>query len=447
MRVRTLWVFSELYAPEVTSTGHYLTAMAEHLAAVLAPEGIAVAVLCGQPTYAARGQRLPRRERRGGVTVHRCSGTTFDKDRLAGRLANTVTLTASTTLRALGSVRRGDVVVAVSNPPTMPAIAALAGRVRGARTVPLFHDVLPVVLETVAGRPAGSPMVRVARALVAVSVRRAAAVVTVSRASVAEVVGMGAEVDRTVVIPTWADADVHPPVGPEDPALGLRRAMGLLDKRVALFAGNFGRANQLDVVLDAAEHLRARRDLALVLCGEGPRRRWVEGEVRRRVLDNVYLAGPFPRSRQVEMFAVGDVSLVPLAPGMGRSSMPSRAYNSLAAGLPIVALADEGSELATLVREHDVGWVGPPGDAAALAVALETALDDPTPQARRERALAAAAGPCSAAVALASWTDLVRAVLDGAPIPRPTQGSDPRSATGPRRQQSVPVRMDAEEAP
>src|SRR5262249_44265859 len=60
-------------------------------------------------------------------------------------------------------------------------------------------------------------------------------------------------------------------------------------------------------------------------------------------------------------------------------SVPSRMYNVLAAGRPILAAADPESELARLVNEEDVGWVVPPGDAASLAAAIRTA------RAERER--------------------------------------------------------------
>ena len=45
-----LWVISELYYPEETSTGYYLTKIAEGLA-----DDFEVKVICGQPNYSRRG--------------------------------------------------------------------------------------------------------------------------------------------------------------------------------------------------------------------------------------------------------------------------------------------------------------------------------------------------------------------------------------------------------
>src|SRR6187551_2601474 len=91
-----LWVVSELYYPEETSTGYYLTRIAEGLA-----EHRDVKVLCGQPTYSARGTVAPRHEIHKGVEIFRASGTTLDKNVIPFRLLNMVTLGMSIFLKAL----------------------------------------------------------------------------------------------------------------------------------------------------------------------------------------------------------------------------------------------------------------------------------------------------------------------------------------------------------
>jgi hypothetical protein len=118
-----VWVVSELYHPEETSTGQVMTGIAEGLAA-----RFSVKVLCGQPTYAARGTRAPRAEVRRGVDIHRCVSSTLDKNRLAPRLLNAVTLSVSIFGQALRRFARGDLVLVVTNPPLLPFLMAAACR-------------------------------------------------------------------------------------------------------------------------------------------------------------------------------------------------------------------------------------------------------------------------------------------------------------------------------
>ena len=57
--------------------------------------------------------------------------------------------------------------------------------------------------------------------------------------------------------------------------------------------------------------------------------------------------------------------------------MPSRTYNTLAAGKPIIGVADAKSELAQVIMEEKVGWVIPPHKPELLVNAILDAASDP----------------------------------------------------------------------
>jgi hypothetical protein len=65
--------------------------------------------------------------------------------------------------------------------------------------------------------------------------------------------------------------------------------------------------------------------------------------------------------------------------------VPSRFYNLLAIGRPVILVSEADAEAALTVTEHDVGWVVEPGKADELANAVVHAAssDDPS---RAERA-------------------------------------------------------------
>jgi hypothetical protein len=137
----TLWVVTELYYPEETSTGYYLTRIAEGLA-----NDFNVKVLCGQPNYSARGTRAPKREVHQGVEIFRAFGTTFNKNVILFRLINMLTLSISVFFKAIFHIRRGEQVLVVTTPPSLPFIAAFAALFRGANYVLLIHDNYPEIL-------------------------------------------------------------------------------------------------------------------------------------------------------------------------------------------------------------------------------------------------------------------------------------------------------------
>src|SRR4051812_33791098 len=107
-----VWIVSELYYPEETSTGYLLTRIAEGLAAHRP-----VSVLCAQPTYSARGTRAPAVEDRHGVAIRRCRGTTLNKDILPFRFVTLITISVAIFVSLLLRVSRGDCVIVVTNPP------------------------------------------------------------------------------------------------------------------------------------------------------------------------------------------------------------------------------------------------------------------------------------------------------------------------------------------
>jgi len=157
-RSRTLWVLSELYAPELTSTGYFITRIAEHLAR---DPGRQVIALASQPTYSSRGTRASAREVLNGVNVRRFWSPALRKDTMLGRVTNLLVFTTQTAWSLLRSVSAGDTILAVTNPPPLPYLAALVARVRGARFVLLVHDMYPEVILAGGFAKPGSPVVRI----------------------------------------------------------------------------------------------------------------------------------------------------------------------------------------------------------------------------------------------------------------------------------------------
>jgi colanic acid biosynthesis glycosyl transferase WcaI len=356
-----LWIASELYYPEDTSTGYFLTRIAEEMA-----RSMPVTALCGQPTYAARGTRAPSRETRNGVSIRRCWATTLDKDRLPLKLINSATISVSLLVQALRRIRRGEKVLVVTNPPALPFFIALACSARRAVLLLLVHDVYPDVLVATGLIRRDGVLARLLKGLTRLLYRRAARVVVLGR-DMKELVARrrGGDEDAVVVIPHWGDADEIAPAPRSENEL-LQR-LGLEDGFVVQYSGNMGRPHALERVLEAAERLRNLRDVHFLFVGAGAKRRWLEREVERSRLHSVHLLPYLPRSELRVSLNACDVAVIPFVAGMSGVSVPSRMYNVLAAGKPIIAIADETSELARVVREEGVGWVLPPDRSEALA--------------------------------------------------------------------------------
>lgn len=357
---------SELYYPEDVSTGYFVTCLGEGLAPFYD-----VRVLCSQPTYQAKGQRAPATEVRKGVRIRRCPATTLAKDSLPLRVINAVTISASIFLNALFRISAEDVVIVVTNPPLLPYVVAAACRLRGARCLLLVHDVYPEILVRTGlmssdGWPAA--MLAWCSARLYRTVDRVIVIGRdMRRLFVAK---LGAKRDRVVLIPNFGDPDQISPKPREENAV--LRSLGVAERFVVQYSGNMGRTHGLEFVLEAARALRGS-NVQFLFVGAGAKRSWIEAICQREAIDNVAVLGYVARQELGNYLTACDVALVSLQPGMAGISVPSRMYNILAAGKPIIAVMDDDSELACLVQHELIGWVVPPGRPEAIVAAIEDA--------------------------------------------------------------------------
>lgn len=351
---------TEVYYPEDISTGYYLTSIAEGLA-----NKFSVKVLCGQPKHMSRGTTAPKHEIRNGVEIYRASATTFDKNVMLFRLVNMFTIGVAMFYNSLKRFRKGDHVLVVTAPPTMPVTTAIAALLRGASYTVLIQDSYPEILIAVGSLKKNSFLVGIIDFFNRWVYKYAAKIIVMGR-DMNELFRRktaGLEVP-VVTIPNWADLEtIHPTARESNPLL---KELGILDKFVFLYAGNIGHPTDVETIIESAEQLRDKEELYFLFIGAGAKKKWVEDQVRERSLTNVTVLDYRPRSEQIVFLNACDVGLIALINGMWGTAMPSRTYNIMAAGKPILALTEEGSELAQVIDEEKIGWHVTSGNAKGL---------------------------------------------------------------------------------
>jgi len=400
-------MISELYYPEETSTGHVLTKLAEGLA-----DRYSVHALCSQPTYSSRGTRAPARETRNGVAIERVWGLTLNKDVLWQRLLNASTISTSIFMRALTRLERGDVVLVVTTPPLLPIVTVAACKIRGASCVLIVHDVYPDVLIAAGMARSDAWGVRLLRALTRWLYRTVDRVVVLGRdmeTVVARKLGSD-QAGKIAVIPNWGDVDVVRPAPKRSSPMAQK--LDLSSRFVVQYAGNMGRTHGMEDVMEAARRLRSENVHWMVL-GSGAKRPWVEAYVVREGLRNVTVDGIRSREDQQDFLNACDVSIISFTPGMAGVSVPSRMYNSMAAGKPIIAVADADSELARVVTEERIGVVVPPGHIDELIATIQQMRADPAGlEEMGTRARAAVMAKYTLSHAISTYARLIGSLLD-----------------------------------
>jgi colanic acid biosynthesis glycosyl transferase WcaI len=366
------------FAPDTAPTGTVMT----RIVAELAELGHELHVVTALPWYRAhriepewqgglgRSERTPW----GSITrVHPFPGS--DKRNLMRRAAGFVgfsLLAGLAGVRAGGWFRKADVVLAMSPPLTLGLTGRLVGLAHRAPLVFNIQDVFPdAAVRT--GALSNRRLIRAAAWLERVSYQSARAVTVLSDDLAANVAGKLPEglAERVHVIPNFVDTEA---IVPADRMTAYRNELGIGDEAVVLYAGNVGFSQSLDLVLAAAAELT---EVTFVINGDGAARTQLEAAARARGLTNVRFAGYQTVARLAEVLATGDVHVVPLRAGLGDVSVPSKTYSSLAAGRPVVAAIDPGTEIPRLLDAARAGIAVPPDDPPAFVAAVRALVDDP----------------------------------------------------------------------
>ena len=304
------------------------------------------------------------------------------------RLANYLSYLATALLAGLCE-RRPDVIVATSPQFFCGWAGALLGGIRRVPFVLEVRDLWPASIAAV-GALRSRTLLRLVAVLERGLYQAAVRIVTVGEGYRDALLARGCAREHISIVTNGVDHAVFHP-RPRDPQLA--RRLAVVDRFVVVYCGTIGMAHGLEVVVRAAERLRAegRRQIVFVLAGAGARLAALRDQVARRQLDNVVFSGQIDPAAVPAMLALADVCLVHLrrAPAF-ETVLPSKMLEAAAMARPIV-LGVRG-RAQRFVEAAGCGLCIEPEDERELAAAILRLAADPELRARLGSAGAAAIG-------------------------------------------------------
>jgi colanic acid biosynthesis glycosyl transferase WcaI len=364
------------FPPDVNSTGLLM----EQVCAGLTAGGHEVSVLTTFPHYEGfrvwpeyRG-KLAERSRDGGLDVLRlyvyASGS---KRRMGHRLLSYLSFNALATLAGLLSRRPHDVILCTNGSFFSGLTAAAIGAAKGIPFVWNVQDLYPdVPVKT--GQLRNRHAVAVLRRIERFIYRRAAHLAVITPSFRDNLVAKGVPAEKITVIPNFADTEVIRPLPKANP---FGEEHGLAGRFVVAHAGNVGYVYDLDTMLETAALLRDEREILFLVVGTGVTRPALEAKARRLGLENVRFLPFQPRDRLPWLRAACDVQVALYRRGSASDSMPSKVYEIMASGRPLLASAEPGSDVRDLVEATECGLCVDPEDPRQLAGAVLRLYRDP----------------------------------------------------------------------
>lgn len=363
----TLWIISELFPPEETSTGYIMGEIANAMT-----QKYEVKVICGPEVYDEKKKSFSN----SSLSINRCielirvSLVKENKESKLSRIKKFVLMSWQLYKVARRKIKMGDRVLMVSNP--FPLIV-LMGHLRKHRDFNLFmlvHDIFPEGLYTEMDVPTWA--YKISEKVFNIAYSRVDTLISLGR-DMNEVLENKCSNQKhnphIVTIENWGDVDGIKPKGREfDGSIKIQ------------YAGNIGNAQGVG---EMVEYLfeAGNESVLFDIWGTGSAEKRIKDRVHELKMDNsVRFNGPYLRSQQQVVLNDSDLSLVTLVKGMYGLGVPSKTYNILAAGKPILYIGEKGTEIWRVVEENGIGYCFEPDDSKGIVDLIKSLSSDKLPQ-------------------------------------------------------------------
>ena len=362
------------YAPEFTGIAPHSVALCEYLRG-LGHDVEMVTSFSYYPTWQKRPEdrgRFYRTDAINGVRVHRCWHFVPAKVSALKRIFHEASFVFTSTLRIL-TLQRPDVFVVVSPPLLLGVAAWFAGKVKRSPFVFHVQDMQPDAAVGL-GMLKASWFTRALYGLEAFAYRHAARVSGITRGMLKTFREKGVPEAKLIYFPNAIDLKSEASAPPRGE---FRNRHGFApDEFLAVYAGNLGVKQGLDVLLETAPRLR-NPGIRLLICGDGAQREALAARARALKLPNFSLL-PLQAGRDYQALLVdADLCFITQQAGAGNSFFPSKLLGLLAESKPVVTVAAPQCELALSLAEGNFGVNVPPGRPQELADLLDALANDP----------------------------------------------------------------------
>lgn len=363
-----VWFINRYFHPDSSATSQILSQLAAHLA----EQGWPCGILTSRQLYEAPHADLPREEHWQGVRIHRMRTTRFGRAGLAGRALDYLSFNLAAVWNVFRLVKRGDIMVAMTDPPMLGLVLILPCWLKGGRPINWLQDIFPEIACRLSRSKALSAVLGGLRPLRDFGLRRAAANIVVGRCMRSHLARRGIAAE---IICNWADEDVIRPLAhAHNPR---RQAWGLGSAFVVGYSGNFGRVHVFDTIVAAAAQLADLDDLIFLMIGGGKQLQQVREEAQNSGLSRWQFHPYQPAEVLSQTLGAADVHLVTQHPGLSGVMVPSKWYGVAAAARPAIYVGPSDAEIALVIAEERCGWQIEPGDASGLAELIRWCRDHP----------------------------------------------------------------------
>lgn len=363
----TLWIISELFPPEETSTGYIMGEIANAMT-----KKYNVKVICGPEFYDVKKKEVSSNLQSidDSIELMRVAPVKENKGNKLSRIKKFLLMSWQLYKVARKKINKEDHVLMVSNPFPLIVLMGYLRRKRGFNLSMLVHDVFPEGLYTEMNIPSWAYSVT-------------ERVFNKAYSSVDILISIGRDMNdilerkclgqkhqpKIVTIENWGDIEgIKPKEREQDGFIKIQ------------YAGNIGNAQGVGELVEYLYKV-GNNKIHFGIWGTGSAEENIKARVAElRMEEQVKFYGPYSRNQQTEVLNDSDLSLVTLVKGMYGLGVPSKTYNILAAGKPILYIGEKGTEIWRTVEDNHIGYCFDPDDKESIVCFLKSLTPEMLPQ-------------------------------------------------------------------
>jgi len=311
---------------------------------------------------------------------------------------------------------KADIVITLTDPPFVILIGSAIARLKKAKHIHWSHDVYPDLLPIV-GSKIPAFMARALHKATRKRMNKANKVIAIGRCMSKRLAMTGVDQTNITVIPNWADPQIFNPSGKElsllEPKAQMPENMFRDDspKFRILYAGNIGKAHEVDMFLGAAKTLQDHREIEFVFVGTSDGHEDLAQERAKLGLDNIKFMPYQPAQNLRSILETGDIHLVSMKENTAGLLVPCKFYAALSVGRPILFLGPQKSEIGKVIETHEAGKIIHQRQAQILVDAILEYRNDGQAWFKAQEGAIAAGKVYNPESSLALWHDVLEEVI------------------------------------
>lgn len=335
---KKIWVVSELFYPETISTGYIMTEIARYLA-----ENHTVSVITGPEFYEEKDITASPKSLEN-IQINRIKSKGYNKNTFFSRVWGHFTVAVKMLLLMRKKIPRNAEILMVTNPVLLVILAGFFAKRKKWKIKLLVHDVYPENL-VVSGLLKSEKSIHFSllKRIFNNAFRKMDTLIVLGRDMKELFEKKINTLRKIVIIENWTDVET------------IKAHIPATTEKTFLFAGNMGRLQGIEALLNAIKEVNSE-PARFVFIGSGALDDYIDGYITQNKLEDIEKLGWLPREKQNEFLARAHVGIITLKRGMYGLGVPSKLYNLLAAGKPILYIGDTNSEIHRVLLKNKIGW-------------------------------------------------------------------------------------------